>query len=71
MTDLRPIPEPLYPCENCSEEFSWSAEDLAWYEGNNDYGPGWYCTNCSDVMEPAMQPVISLKQELKQRGFSR
>lgn len=36
------IPEPLYPCKFCSDERSWSAEDLYWSELDE----GWVCEVC-------------------------
>ena len=67
-----PIPEPLYSCNGCDTEYSWPAEDLAWYEGNEEYEEGWYCNNCSDhYFDECQDPVIGLKEELDRRGLSR
>ena len=38
----KPIPDPLYPCVNCSCDYSWPAADLYWSE----HLRGWYCHMC-------------------------
>ena len=40
--EMRPIPEPRYPCKECYEEFSWYPEELFWSEKEDD----WICGNC-------------------------
>ena len=69
----RDLPKPLYSCQECAEDYSWPAEDLAWYDLDDhpDYESGWYCPNCSDNLRPEDQPVIGLKSELEQRGLNR
>ena len=37
-----PIPTALYSCKFCAEDYSWTAEDLAWNENQN----GWICIEC-------------------------
>jgi hypothetical protein len=69
----KPLPEPLYGCYGCSEDYSWPATDLFWSEPLND----WCCDHCwSDIdahwrEEECLAQGISLAEELKQRGFSR
>lgn len=36
------IPEALYPCHYCREEYSWPAEDLHWSDIDKD----WVCGLC-------------------------
>ena len=38
----KPIPEALYPCHNCCEDYSWPAEDLHWSEQEQ----AWECDMC-------------------------
>ena len=40
----RHIPDPLYPCRYCAEEYSWPATDLWWSERDQD----WVCEMCWD-----------------------
>ena len=43
MTDsTRPIPQALYPCEYCADEYSWPADDLYWSEIDQ----AWVCDAC-------------------------
>ena len=66
------LPKPLYGCasEGCSEEYSFPAEDLAWFSGNEDLKPGWYCFNCVDWVEAECDGP-RLDEEIKRRGLSR
>ena len=60
----KPIPEALYPCHVCCEDYSWPAEDLWWSESQK----AWECDNCwscrdgEDYDEPK---GISLADEIK------
>jgi len=35
-------PSPSYPCAHCSEDYSWSAEELYW----SDRRDNWVCEMC-------------------------
>jgi hypothetical protein len=39
-----PIPEALYSCKHCREDYSWPAADLFW----SDREKAWVCTECWD-----------------------
>lgn len=39
-----PLPDALYPCAHCYEEYSWPAEDLSWCPEIQK----WICINCWD-----------------------
>lgn len=40
----RKIPQALYPCIHCAEDYSWPATDLWW----SDIDKGWVCDMCWD-----------------------
>lgn len=40
-----PEPEPLYPCRECADEFSWPAKNLRVYEGEL------WCEDCYESCE--------------------
>ena len=63
MTTRKPIPEPLYPCLYCYEDFSWHAGELFWSER----GQSWVCTNCWSQLDFDEQEDlgISLADEIK------
>ena len=76
MQDLqleKPLPDPLYGCCNCYEDYSWPATDLFWSEALKN----WCCDRCWDDFdahwtgEESVEFGISLAEELKQRGLSR
>jgi hypothetical protein len=59
-----PIPEALYSCHDCREEYSWSAEDLFWCPKVKQ----WICINCHDDNDDAHgKATICLKDELTRR----
>lgn len=64
------LPEPLYSCVICKDDYSWPASDLFWSEKLN----GWCCGECwSDVDlhyddEKLIDAGICLADELKQRA---
>jgi hypothetical protein len=37
--------EPLYPCCNCYDEYSWNKKDLRWYKNEL------WCANCFDELD--------------------
>lgn len=39
---VKTIPDPLYPCCSCYDDYSWSAKDLFWSEPLQ----AWCCENC-------------------------
>ena len=41
-SEMKPIPEPLYSCCHCRDDYSWPAGDLFWSELDHD----WVCDNC-------------------------
>jgi hypothetical protein len=45
MSKLKTEPTPLFGCHDCSEEYSWPADDLAVYEGEL------WCHNCFDFAD--------------------
>lgn len=47
MNNEYPIPEPLFSCLLCSDEFSWPAKDLRWSHAVD----GWICAECWDWEE--------------------
>ena len=68
---VRPIPEALYPCVHCSDDYSWPASDLNWSE----FDKGWVCDNCWDDRETnwdgedyiEKDKGISLAEEIKRQ----
>ena len=61
------IPDPLYPCKFCYEEYSWPAEDLFWSEKEQ----AWVCDYCrGDQVHGEPFPNWSLAQELTAREKS-
>ena len=67
-TTTKPLPDPVYPCLHCYEDYSWPAEDLHWSSDEQ----GWVCRNCWDDTDNYGQPLgVSLAEELKQRGMTR
>ena len=68
---VRPIPEALYPCVHCAEDYSWPASDLNW----SDIDKGWVCDMCWDDRDTnwdgedciEKEKGISLSEEIKQR----
>jgi hypothetical protein len=77
---LKPLPDPLYACAYCADEYSWPPEDLFWSENTKS----WVCDNCwegvdehweDDRTAPGYQKVvergITLSDELKSRGLIR
>ena len=44
---MKPIPEPLYPCKYCADEYSWPATDLFWSNQDQD----WICDVCWDDLD--------------------
>ena len=70
----KPLPEPLYSCAYCADEYSWPAEDLFWSEALNT----WICDNCWLEVDKhwitdseQVEHGITLAEELKNRGLSR
>jgi hypothetical protein len=57
---MKKIPEPLYPCKYCADEYSWHAKDLHWSEESQD----WVCEECWEYSEECEQG-ISLADEIK------
>lgn len=68
---VRPIPEPLYPCVHCAEDYSWPATDLNWSEVDE----GWVCDPCWDNRDSnwngedyiEKEKGISLAEEIKRQ----
>lgn len=68
---VRPIPEALYPCVHCAEDYSWPATDLNWSELDK----GWVCDMCWDDRETnwdgedyiEKDKGISLAEEIKRQ----
>ena len=56
-----PIPEPLYPCKHCSDEYSWRAIDLHW----SDLDQGWVCDMCWDDSDIEEEKGTCLADEIK------
>jgi hypothetical protein len=56
-----PLPEPLYSCVICYEEYSWPAENLFWNNKKN----GWMCENCFSCVDETKG--ICLKDEINNR----
>lgn len=59
-----PIPDALYPCLQCSEEFSWPAKDLFWSERCK----AWVCDMCWDCDEHGGEQGTSLANEIKRQN---
>jgi hypothetical protein len=57
---MKKIPEPLYSCKYCADEYSWPAKDLHWSEKSQD----WVCRECWSYSEECEQG-ISLADEIK------
>jgi hypothetical protein len=57
---MKKIPEPLYPCKYCDDEYSWPAKDLHWSEEIQD----WVCGECWCYSVEGEQG-ISLADEIK------
>jgi hypothetical protein len=69
---MKPLPNPLYGCAYCAEEYSWPATELFWSER----ACSWVCDNCWDDADEHWladkDPVergITLAEELKHRGL--
>ena len=62
MKDNLPIPEALYPCKNCHEDYSWPSCDLNWCEEEQ----GWFCECCWE-REWDCEVGISLEDEIERR----
>ena len=75
MTDTseKKLPDPMYPCAECYETYSWPACDLFWSEPLQD----WFCDLCWETPDEhwcgqeTIDRGISLADEIKQRGLSR
>jgi hypothetical protein len=70
----KPLPEPLYGCAYCADEYSWPASDLFWSEKTKS----WVCDNCWDGLDEhwvddltEVERGITLADELKNRGLNR
>lgn len=61
-----PIPEALYPCARCAEEYSWPASDLGWSMVRKK----WICGGCWDSEEDGAAPAITLKAEIARQNPS-
>ena len=61
--EAKPIPEPLYPCLHCAEDYSWPAADLFWSEQEQ----GWVCDNCWDERDIDEDAGISLAREIERQ----
>ena len=83
----KPLPTPLYSCQNasCAEEVSYAAAQLIWWNGRyrdadgkfcNDGAAGWWCEICLDE-NPGRGSISrqdlgpSLEEELRSRGWER
>lgn len=60
---MKKIPEALYPCFFCHEDYSWPASDLFWCEGAED----WVCEKCWEGNEIKYPLGISLADEIFKR----
>ena len=57
---MKPIPEPVYPCSHCAEEYSWPASDLNWSEIDE----AWVCDLCWGDID-VEQKGVCLADEIK------
>ena len=57
---MKPIPEPVYPCKHCSEEYSWPSTDLNWSEIDE----AWICDLCWGDID-VEQKEVCLADEIK------
>jgi hypothetical protein len=77
---IKPIPDPLYPCCICYEEYSRPADQLFWSEPLQD----WCCDDCWEGVDEhwadegqhftddtVIDYGVSLAEELKTRGLAR
>ena len=72
--ELKQIPDALYPCRYCSEDYSWPAGDLFWSELDHD----WVCDPCWDQRDSNWDGEnsietefgISLANEIKSRAVN-
>ena len=46
-----PLPQPFFGCEyqSCAEEVSYPAHELTFWQGDEEYDPGWYCMDCLEA----------------------
>lgn len=58
-----PIPQALYPCARCAEEYSWPASDLGWSSVERK----WICESCWDSAVDG-DVVTTLKAEIARRN---
>lgn len=58
-----PIPEALYPCASCKEDYSYPATDLFW----NDRMRDWVCSNCWDY-DVNEKRGVSMEDEIKRHS---
>ena len=42
LVKIKPIPQAVYPCRYCADEYSWPAADLFWSTIDKD----WVCAQC-------------------------
>jgi hypothetical protein len=66
-----PIPDPLYPCAHCAEDYSWPAKDLDWCAEIQN----WVCPPCweykaydYDTKGPTLAEEI-LSQQKENQGL--
>jgi hypothetical protein len=60
------LPEALYPCVHCKDDYSWPAEDLCW----SGKLQGWVCANRWDVDEHG-DPGLTLSKAINEALFDR
>ena len=58
---MKPIPEPVYPCKHCADEYSWPATDLFWSNQDQD----WVCDDCWDDRDIEEEKGVCLADEIK------
>ena len=58
---MKPIPEPVYPCKYCADEYSWPASDLNWSELDE----AWVCDLCWDDRDIEEEKGVCLADEIK------
>jgi hypothetical protein len=70
----KPLPDPLYGCSQCADEYSKPATELFWSERTCS----WVCDNCWSAVDEhwltdndLIDRGITLADELKKRGLTR
>lgn len=63
--EIKPIPEPTYPCECCGCSNAWPPENLSWSEQMYV----WVCDYCWERHDLTQDKRITLADEIKaQKG---